>query len=311
MLPPVGINHIYTLRAVETGDELNMTFTDYVRILQCLQFVDREIKSGSTDSNINDIKKNLLKLKELNNKQSHTICIVGLEKAGKSTFINALLGYELLPTASERCTQIRTVLKPTFEDDGQQLFATVKFYDDQEFRVFFDKMTKKTDENQQQFDQRKGKVMEEREIIKGKFPEEHFYITGRIDENRQRAGIIDQLHKYITGEVYVNIIKEIAIYTDRLPGKNYELLDVPGFDSPIKEHRDAGLQAIKTADAFLFLTNGQQPSLTQPQIRLLHEIQENHFEAMQRAFGIITKLDLCQTPATYQDHYDKALNELI
>ncbi|CAF4554471.1 unnamed protein product, partial [Rotaria sp. Silwood2] len=93
--------------------------------------------------------------------------------------------------------------------------------------------------------------------------------------------------------------------------KNYELLDVPGFDSPIKEHRDAGLQAIKTADAFLFLTNGQQPSLTQPQIRLLHEIQENHFEAMQRAFGIITKLDLCQTPATYQDHYDKAFNELI
>ncbi|CAF2727639.1 unnamed protein product [Rotaria sp. Silwood2] len=93
--------------------------------------------------------------------------------------------------------------------------------------------------------------------------------------------------------------------------KNYELLDVPGFDSPIKEHRDAGLQAIKTADAFLFLTNGQQPSLTQPQIRLLQEIQENHFEAMQRAFGIITKLDLCQTPATYEDHYDKAFNELI
>ncbi|CAF5100433.1 unnamed protein product, partial [Rotaria sp. Silwood1] len=185
----------------EIKEKFNLLLQDYVRILQCLQFVDREIKSGSTDSNINDIKKNLLKLKELNNKQSHTICIVGLEKAGKSTFINALLGYELLPTASERCTQIRTVLKPTFEDDGQQLFATVKFYDDQEFRVFFDKMTKKTDENQQQFDQRKGKVMEEREIIKGKFPEEHFYITGRIDENRQRAGIIDQLHKYITGEV--------------------------------------------------------------------------------------------------------------
>ena len=94
-------------------------------------------------------------------------------------------------------------------------------------------------------------------------------------------------------------------------GKNYELLDVPGFDSPIKEHRDAGLEAIKTADAFLFLTNGQQPSLTQPQICLLREIQQNHFEAMQRAFGIITKLDLCQTPANYKDHYSKSYDELV
>ncbi|CAF5171884.1 unnamed protein product, partial [Rotaria sp. Silwood1] len=134
----------------EIKEKFNLLLQDYFRILQCLRFIDREIKSSNADNNINDIKKNLLKLKELNNKQIHTICIVGLEKAGKSTFINALLGYELLPTASERCTQIRTVLKPTFEDGGQQLFATVKFYDDQEFRVFFDKMTKKTDENQQQ-----------------------------------------------------------------------------------------------------------------------------------------------------------------
>ncbi len=94
-------------------------------------------------------------------------------------------------------------------------------------------------------------------------------------------------------------------------GKNYELLDVPGFDSPIKEHCEAGIAAVKSADAFLFLTNGQQPSLTQPQISLLREIQDNHYEAMQRAFGVITKLDLCQTQTIYQEHYRKASAELI
>ena len=99
---------------------------------------------------MNDTRRIYPKLKQLNDKPSHTICIVGLEKAGKSTFINALLGYELLPTASERCTQIRTVLKPLLEDGDQQLFATVKFYNDQEFRLFFDKMTMKTDENEEQ-----------------------------------------------------------------------------------------------------------------------------------------------------------------
>jgi hypothetical protein len=96
-----------------------------------------------------------------------------------------------------------------------------------------------------------------------------------------------------------------------LIGKNYELLDVPGFDSPIKEHRDAGLQAIKSVDAFLFLTSGQQPSLTEPQIHLLYEIQQNHFEAMQREFGIVTKLNLCQTPTICQEHYEKTFAELV
>ncbi|CAF3640013.1 unnamed protein product [Rotaria socialis] len=294
----------------EMKEKVNILAEHYSKILQCLQFVDKETQTVGDDNSISDIKTNLLKLKELNNKQSHTICIVGLEKAGKSTFINALLGFELLPAAVERCTQIRTVLKPPLEGGNQQLFATVKFYDDQEFRVFFDKMTEKTDENQQQLQQRKEQVVQEREVLKAKFPEEHFHIHGQSGVERERTDIIKRLHDYITGELYVNIIKEITIYTDKLPGKNYELLDVPGFDSPIKEHRDAGLQAIKSADAFLFLTNGQQPSLTEPQIRLLNAIQKNHFEAMQRAFGIITKLDLCQTLAKYQEHYEKASTEL-
>ncbi len=202
----------------EMKEKFNLLIQYYIKILQCLQFVDKETKASGGDNYINDIKKNLLKLKELNDKQSHTICIVGLEKAGKSTFINALLGYELLPTASERCTQIRTVLKPPLDDGNQQLFATVKFYDDQEFHLLFDKMTKKTDENEQQLQQRKEEVIQRREILKAKFPEEHFRISGSNNRERERITIITQLHEYITGELYVNIIKEIAIYTDRLPG---------------------------------------------------------------------------------------------
>lgn len=293
--------------------KFNSLADDFQKVLQSIEFIDRETTTTNTsDHFIDEIKKNLAKLKQLNNKQSHTICIVGLEKAGKSTFINALLGFELVPAAAERCTQVQTILKPPpLEQDRQQMFATVKFYNDEEFKLFYSKMTRKTDESQQHFDERRRQVMATRDALKGKFPEEHFRITDLHDAERERSAIGRQLNEYITGEVYCNIIKEIAIYTDRLPGRNYELLDVPGFDSPIKEHREAGIAAIKTADAFLFLTNGQQPCLTQPQIRLLTEIQENHFEAMDRAFGIITKLDLCQTSTIYQDHYTKSFNELV
>jgi hypothetical protein len=93
-------------------------------------------------------------------------------------------------------------------------------------------------------------------------------------------------------------------------GENYILLDVPGCDSPIAEHRLSAINAVQNADAFLFLTDGQRPSLTNDQIRLLNEIQDGHFDGMKRAFGIITKLDLCQTRAKYREHYVKTQSEL-
>jgi hypothetical protein len=205
-----------------TANEMKQQFSSliqkYFDVLQCLEIIDKEINGGSTDNNLKDIKQRLMGLKKLNDKPSHTICIVGLEKAGKSTFINALLGFELLPTASERCTQIRTVLKPPHETGAQQLFATVKFYDDQEFQVLFNKMVKRTDESQQPLQHRKDEVMQARERLKIKFPEEHFRIVDPSNVARERKTIIKQLHEYITGEVYVNIIKEIAIYTAKLPG---------------------------------------------------------------------------------------------
>ena len=212
------LNKVHEDKTDELKQKFNSLIEEYSKIVKCLEFIDKEINLGSGDNHINDIKTKLSSLKRLNDKPSHTICIVGLEKAGKSTFINALLGFELLPTASERCTQIRTVLKPPPDNGDRQLFATVKFYDDQEFQTFFSKMTKKTDENHQQLLQRKEEVARERELLKSKFPEEHFRLNSVDDIDKPRRTIIKQLNEYITGEVYVNIIKEVAIYTDRLPG---------------------------------------------------------------------------------------------
>ena len=42
----------------------------------------------------------------------------------------------------------------------------------------------------------------------------------------------------------------------------------------------------------------------------MNEIQGEHFDGMKRAFGIITKLDLCQTRAKYREHLAKTQSEL-
>jgi hypothetical protein len=194
---------------------------DYRNTLVSINIIDQESRGRINHNNelLHNIRQTLKKLEELNNKPSHRICIVGLEKAGKSTFINALIGSDLLPTASERCTQLRTVLKPQINENNATLYAKVKFYDETEFHHFLEQMPQKTDENEEQLEERKNEVSEKYEQLKGKFPVEMFHIDNTADLETQRRRINASLHEYITGEVYVNIIKEIAIYTDRLPGK--------------------------------------------------------------------------------------------
>lgn len=57
---------------------------------------DRTKITGLTNY-LNETIDQLNRIKKLNEKEYNTICIIGLEKAGKSSFINALLGFELLP----------------------------------------------------------------------------------------------------------------------------------------------------------------------------------------------------------------------
>ena len=54
-----------------------------------------QIKTSS--SHLKETSEQLRHLRELNEKEFNIVCIIGLEKAGKSSFINALLGFELLP----------------------------------------------------------------------------------------------------------------------------------------------------------------------------------------------------------------------
>lgn len=191
----------------------------YTSILDSLEFLEKSWRSTQSSS-FTPAKHVLERIQAQNNKSCHSICIIGLEKCGKSTFNNALVGYELLPAASERCTQIRTVLKPLLPNDAT-LLATVEFYDDATFEMLIEKMTPKSDEQDRDFQSRIARVRQERQRLINKYPNrrESFTVNGTLhDGDNQRNSIIQGLHKYIADELYVNIIKDIAIYTDKLPG---------------------------------------------------------------------------------------------
>lgn len=168
-------------------------------------------------------------------------------------------------------------------------------------------LPKEKDESDDAFQKR---VKHIRQLRQNSVSEDRLIQQLRAADENDRRRSIQKLHEYIADISYLNIVKHVTIHTDKLPGENYVLLDVPGCDSPIMEHRSSAINAVQNADAFLFLTDGQRPSLTYDQITLLKEIQEGHIDGMKRAFGIITKLDLCQTRDKYLEHRRKSQSEL-
>ena len=86
--------------------------------------------------NISDSNKKLLHKLET---REFEIAIVGLEKAGKSTFANALIENNILPSAPERCTFTSTRLI-----NGKDK-ALVEFYTEAEFNTIFINLLKEID----------------------------------------------------------------------------------------------------------------------------------------------------------------------
>jgi len=80
-------------------DDLLQIMTSIIQIHQNITneiHNDRTKITGST-MYLNETIEQLKRIQKINEKEYNTICIIGLEKAGKSSFINALLGFELLP----------------------------------------------------------------------------------------------------------------------------------------------------------------------------------------------------------------------
>ena len=121
---------VWNEKQVNYIQKLEKTIDSFVGILD----IDpKGLVLGGKKTDINNIiehnKKLLCKLKN----QEFSIAVVGLEKAGKSTLSNALLGYSILPEYTQRCTYTTTRIEAGNNDVG-----TVEFYSKDEFEKNFE-----------------------------------------------------------------------------------------------------------------------------------------------------------------------------
>jgi len=179
------------------------------------------------------------------------IAVVGLEKAGKSTFVNAWLGSDLLPTKPARCTFTTTQIY-SVQHDSEQRLETLPKTDRQfqEYQADLQAQTKSADKGAAQKAENDLTVIATHQstlhevILEGK----KTYGFSRLDE------IKESLSRYVADERYAHAMQEARLFTSKLAAVDGVVFyDVPGLDSGLAKHIEESKDMLADCDAIILV----------------------------------------------------------
>ena len=263
----------------------------------------------------NKLREMLRKLEILQDKLKQNlfeVSIVGLEKSGKSTFANAYMEIDILPTKDERCTYTATSICYGNEDSAQ-----VSFYSEQEFNAeFLSKIGKlglplaevpadwrqwtkellddairqlsplSAEEKNLQRDLEE--ILENRSILSSLLDEKVKEFTGMELESEIKA--------YIEEPSKALAVKKIVISSHKL-AKNQIIYDVPGFDSPTELHKQQTREWMKKSDAVILIVNADRPSFNDSLVQFFGTIDkdEDGIPIGEKVFIFANRADVAST----------------
>lgn len=278
--------------------------------------IDKILKMESGDIITNDMKLQLEKIQKEAcrvyrklEKDEFEIAIVGQEKAGKSSFSNALIERNLLPTADERCTYTATCMKYA-EDDN----ATICFYGIQEFeRDFVDKLRKIGIKNPESYsyqnltEDKYKELYRQRSENGGQFDETLNEDILNIIKNRSAISRYlgrdktvyaedeltqSEFQKFIREPAQAIPVKEVTIGSRALSNmKTAIIYDVPGFNSPTEMHKEQTLDKMKSADVIIMVAKGDEPSITGDVLKIFRESDNDGTQLKDKLFVFANKSD--------------------
>lgn len=276
------------------------------------------------------LRENAARLKRKLEKNEFEIAVVGLEKAGKSSFSNALASVDVLPTADARCTYTTTCIRP-----GDSNYATVTFYTESEINRDLQEKLKllgipdadkysldnlELEKYAQLFEncsddkkERYGDTINEdiRELLANKTS-----IRANLNQNVRTFSEAEMNEKsfkdMIVNPARALAVKDIVIYSTYLKGMpNAVLYDVPGFDSPTDMHRKQTEQKMLSADAIIAVANAKAPSLTKTSLDIFAKPDSEGGKLQDKLFVFANKADMINDKAALEQNRQTTLNEWI
>ena len=257
----------------------------------------RLFKSFGKEFNL--IRSEIEDLDERISKKYYEIAVMGLEKAGKTSFVNALLGQQLLPTMRERCTYIPTEIRScssnderieivyltTFEYDSnlreveakcreiERLVPNVnrgrafnpEKNDEEDFEDAFDTTRDLKTKSDDLVSSSINWQDEYKEIISLEKASREFLDRGKkvIFKRENPTDFEDLINETVSDPKIARAVKTVVIYTSNLKLGTEEcdvvLYDVPGYDSTTIMHKKQSKENAQKADAIIFVKKFESP----------------------------------------------------
>ncbi len=221
------------------------------------------------------------------------IAVVGMENAGKTTFINAWLGFDMLPTDYKRSTYAPTQIRSA--KDGHQHMAVEVF-------------------TQAEFDDRKRKLFERAKVDNAegrKAKTELEFITNRLEqlrsvidaghqeiEFREFNEVKDALRKYVSDPAVALAVREVKLYTNHLDDvESIVLYDIPSLNTGLGMDDITERRIVRNCDLVVVVQDAKSPTITPTEKLLVKHLQSGDADRSisERMFVFLNGADRCES----------------
>lgn len=242
-------------------------------------------------------------------KNEFRIAVVGLEKAGKSTFVNAWLENDLLPAAAARCTYTTTQVYSVSDENEQRLEVIPKTRE--EFAVIESELRRKFEKKEDEAHKRAEEDLNTIEKCRADLYK--VMADGKMELSFSRLDEIKPpLKKYVADKRYAHAVKEVRLYTKDLAATGGVMFyDVPGLNSGLEMHMEQSERMLLDCDAVICIKQHATPSLEASEQKLVEFAKkgETEIELGEKLFVFLGRLDNEGSEKSIKDNFNAAAQQ--
>lgn len=251
------------------------------------------------------------------------IAVVGMEKAGKSSFCNALMEYRLLPTRQPRCTYTPTSITYSEDSSGEVRFQTRAEFD----RELQDKLSRLGVRSPELFnmdnlteevydDLYENEVSAETKQWYGSTLNQEIRDTIKYHDSLAAcldSGTLffvgnqlnsDEFKQYIENPDKAMAVREVIIQSPALQKmQNAVIYDVPGFNSPTEMHRAQTKERMDSADAIVMVAAADEPSIVDEELKTFKGVDADGIMLSEKLFVFANRADRADLEETIDKTY--------